>query len=216
MRYIAFALFAFASWSSIQATPPEWTKDMPWYDQKKETYRDYSAEDIKPYLGEEEPGRSRPSFGGIPDVTVLLYALIAMLVGVALYFAARYWMDRSPGEEEAPKEQIDVAVFFDDLPEARLPEQDLRRAIDELLMKGNIRRAGMLLFQLTLKLLVVKKLLEVSPDQTPREIQTRAKLPELEADLLHAATGIFEECAYRPAEPEVQVVRNLKERVFAL
>lgn len=212
---LVFSILLLGSASKILATPPEWTKEMPWYDQKKETYREYTAEDIKPYLGEETRA-TRPSFGGMPDMTLLLYSLIAILIGIALYFAARYWMERGPRNNPEPQEQIDVSVFPDDMPEARLPEQDLRRAIEELLLNGNIRRAGMLLFQLTLKILVSRNLLEISPDQTPREIQRKASLPDSESELLHAATGIFEECAYKPAQPELQSIRALKERVFAL
>ncbi|MBL8021830.1 MAG: DUF4129 domain-containing protein [Leptospirales bacterium] len=217
MKMLVFSILLLGSASKLLATPPGWTKEMPWYDQKKETYREYTAEDIKPYLGEENRNRGPgPSIGGMPDMTLLIYSLIAILIGIALYFAARYWMERGPRDNPEPPEQIDVSVFPDDMPEAKLPEQDLRRAIEELLLNGNVRRAGMLLFQLTLKILVSRSLLEISPDQTPREIQRKASLPDSESDLLHAATGVFEECAYKPAQPELQSIRALKERVFAL
>jgi hypothetical protein len=195
---------------SIQAAP-EWAGDMPWFDNPRDDYREYKPEDLKLKKQGQRPPMSMPRAGF--DPSLLFYAVAALLIGVLIYFILRYLANRQPGEEAALEgEAIEIQVV--DLPEAKLPDRDLRLAIDELIAQGNFRRAGMLLFQLVCNQFRVKNLLEVTQDQTPREIRRAFSGQPAHAGLLSDAVHVFEDCAYRPVEVESNRVTSLRERVF--
>ncbi|HQI18716.1 MAG TPA: hypothetical protein PLW55_05170 [Leptospiraceae bacterium] len=198
----------------LYADPPEWRKDMPWFDNPKEDYRAYGPDDIKPYL-EKPKERSRSGFA-LPDLTQLVYAVAAILAGAAIYLIVRRILERRPAEEEVLEEtpEMKVSVVVD-LPEAHLPDQDLVKVIEQLLAAGNFRRAGMLLFQLACNRLKAEGLLDFHEYQTPREIASTLNT-EREGEILAQAGKVFEDCAYRPEEPSGAAVISLKERVFSL
>ncbi len=211
---IAIAFLIFAAWMgagvSISAAP-EWTGDMPWFDNPKDDYREYKAEDLKLKKNGPRSQMSVPRAGF--DPSIFFYAIAAVLIGVLIYFILRYLANRQPGEEAAMEgEAIEIQVV--DLPEAKLPDLDLRRAIDELIAQGNYRRAGMLLFQLVCNQFRVKNLLQVTQDQTPREIRRAFSGEPGHAGLLSDAVHVFEDCAYRPVDVAASRVTSLRARVF--
>lgn len=195
---------------SVSAAP-EWTGEMPWFDNPKDDYREYKPEDLK--LKKDRARRPAAIPGAGLDPSIFFYAIAAVLIGVLIYFVLRYFANRQPGEDtELEGEAIEIQVV--DLPEAKLPDLDLRRAIDELIAQGNYRRAGMLLFQLICNQFRVKNLLQITQDQTPREIRRAFSGEPMHAGLLSDAVHVFEDCAYRPVDVAPARVTSLRERVF--
>lgn len=189
---------------------PEWREGMPWFDNPKDDYREYKPEDLKLKSKQRGPQFSAPAAG--MDPTILFYAIGAVLIGVLIYFVLRYLANRQPEEESPVEEGIEIQVV--DLPEAKLPDLDLRRMIDELIAQGNFRRAGMLLFQIVCNQFRLKNLLQITQDQTPREIRRAFSGEPVPSGLLSDAVHVFEDCAYRPADIEASRVTSLRERVY--
>lgn len=189
---------------------PEWRDGMPWFDTPRSDYRNYNPDDLK--LKEREQ-RSMPGLPGTGlNPAPLFYAVGAVLLGVLIYFVLRYLANRSAPEPEASEEQIEIQVV--DLPEAKLPDRDLRALIDELLAAGNYRRAGMLLFQLLCNQFRSFKLLEITQDQTAREIQQAFTGDPGAQALLSEGVQVFEDCAYRPVNVDKDRITQLREKVF--
>jgi len=199
--------------SGLIAAPPEWTKEMPWYDQSKEDYKQYNEKDIRPFL-DQQPRKRETRRGSVPDMSLFLYVAIALLIGAALYFIVRAYLERAARPKEKTSGEEIVVSVLEERHELSTVEINLRTTIEQLLAAGKYRRAGMLLFQFTLERLSESHLIEFSPDQTPREIQKSVPADEAAASLLLEAARVFEDCAYRPTEPDAGAVRALKERAF--
>lgn len=208
---LAAAIFLLAGLPATVLSAPEWREEMTWFDNPRDDYREYKPEDLK--LDKKRsrgPQFSAPAAG--MDPTILFYGIGAVLIGVLIYFILRYLANRQPEEESPVDETIEIQVV--DLPEAKLPDIDLRRTIDELIAQGNFRRAGMLLFQLVCNQFRLKNLLQITQDQTPREIRRSFSGDPAPSGLLSDAVHVFEDCAYRPVDIDAERVTSLRERAF--
>ena len=73
-------------------TTPESVKSSPWFDGERNTYKEYSKEDLAPYLKKRKV--DRPSGFMLPDLSVVVYLAIIAAVCAALYMLIKNLRDR--------------------------------------------------------------------------------------------------------------------------
>lgn len=183
-RLIIF-FFAFLSlnglfFSGLHANPTiqglkEELKEMPWYDEKKDRTKEYTAEEIQKHIPKQRTPQAMPSIPTIGSGTLEAgaYAVLAVLLAILLYVAYRVYKNRAP---TAP---IDLAELQTEL----LPEEvvkktgikdalnleSLGKLIDGAIQMGRKDLAFLYIFVYVLLDFSQKKIFKLIQSGTPRK-----------------------------------------------
>ncbi len=181
--------------SEKQLSPyEEELKEMSWYDFKKRDYREFTEEDMEPYI-REAPERKRSS-GGFPvfNPIILLWGLLGAVVVLLLFFLFRNGISFQRTARQVEEDSPDLA-FSSEEPRKRDPLfDDALKAMEEERYSDVME----ILLEILVRFSHAEKYLARRTGFTPREFQrlVRKVAPASFVELADDLSPAFEETVY--------------------
>lgn len=190
-------------------------QEMPWYDAPADDYRDYTAEEVRKYIPEEDdpsPEMPVPGQGGPvlpPGVQeILLIVFLGVIVFFAAYLAYRWYTERELGRKAGFRAVAANQPEVFDLPGIALAPGEtpnLPERIRVALKEGHSRLAAALIFVFVLLEFSARGLLELRKSRTPRAYARLVggddSIPAALRDLFGQSAAAFEIAVYGESAP---------------
>ena len=198
---------------------PESLEDMPWYEMPRDDYKEYTAEEVRKYIPEEEEEREfqmgqRPP--GLPRglQELILILFLAVFIFFSVYLAYRWYQERETDIRPISVRSRPDGPEVLDLPgieEAVVAETDLSREIDAALREGRTGKATIYLFVFLLRELSVREYIALRRHVTARGyarmVAAGKEVPASVREIFAEAAEAFELVAYSERRPELDVGR---------
>ncbi len=186
-------------------------KEMEWYDFKKKDYREFTEEDMEPYI-RQAPERKRDS-GGLPvfNPIILLWGLLGAIVILLLFFLFRNGISFQSRARKIEEDLPDLA-FSSEEPRKRDPLfDDALKAMED----GRYSDVMEILLEILVRFSYAEKYMARRTGFTPREFQRLVKkvAPASFVELADDLSPAFEETVYALRPRSQDYYRDLIHRM---